>query len=211
MKKLHIFIGGKHTKWWKNIKTFVFNGKEYKMFCHRVNCGWPPFRMTERSVELSLSDEWLEARDNVIEIGAATPYYWPHRVRDIVDPADTHKLVNIKKTLFDVDLTGKNVLSISTLEHIGSGEYGLEKQPQAAFLALEKIVKESQHAFITIPAGYNPALDDYVLKRPQKDIKVFFLARGKGKTDNDWRQAVELVGHQRQYGDTANGLIVITK
>jgi len=211
MKDRYIFFGGKYINWMKNIKTFTFNGKKYKLFCHTYNCGWPPYRMTERSVELAIADKWLENNKNVIEIGAVTPYYWPHRIKDIVDPTDTHKLINIKKTLCDINLTGKNILSLSTIEHIGNREYGLEKEPELALQAFEKIIKESKHSLITIPVGYNLTLDAYIFNRSKNDINIFYLARGNGRRDNDWKQVAKFTKHQLLYGIAANGLIVITK
>ena len=86
----------KSLNWVNHNITFNFLGRVYKLFCHTHNCGWPPFRMTERSVELALADEWLTTKDNVIEIGAVTPYYWPKRISNVVDPTDSHELVNIK-------------------------------------------------------------------------------------------------------------------
>ena len=79
--------------------------------------------MTERSVELALADRWLDAADPdlVREVGAVTPYYWPRSVRTVIDPYDPNPLVTVRKSLFDADLTGVPVLSILTLEHIGTG------------------------------------------------------------------------------------------
>lgn len=113
--------------WWESQPTFEFAGKVFKLFVSNHNCGWPPARMTERAVELALADRWLETVDatRVIEIGAVTPYYWPRRVPHVVDPYDPHPYVTTRASLFDVDLSAGPVLSISTFEHIGIGDYGL--------------------------------------------------------------------------------------
>ena len=149
--------------WWESQPTFEFAGKVFKLFVSNHNCGWPPARMTERAVELPLADRWLESVDaaRVIEIGAVTPYYWPRRVPQVVDPYDPHPLVTTRASLFDVDLSAGPVLSISTLEHVGIGDYGLPVDHSLAEKAFRKVFKESQSFLITVPVGYNETMDRF--------------------------------------------------
>ena len=168
--------------------------------------------MTERSVELSIANDWLATKDDVIEIGAVTPYYWPKRIKDIVDPTDGHDLVNINATLFDVSLKNKNVLCLSVLEHIGAGDYGLDSSPGTSIGALEIILMRSKSALITVPVGYNKQLDNYIFKRISKKSKVYYLVRGSGEKDNNWKQVNMLRKNELEYGPQwANSLIVIIK
>jgi len=168
--------------------------------------------MTERSVELSIADEWITTKENVIEIGAVTPYYWPKRINNIVDPTDNHKLVNIKASLFDVFLKDRNVLCLSVLEHIGVGDYGIDSSPGLSIGALEIILMQSKSALITIPVGYNKQLDNYIFKRIAKDSKVYYLVRGCGEKDNNWKQVNMLKNNELEYGPVwANSLIIIKK
>lgn len=175
-----------------------------------MNCGWPPFRMTERSVELSIADEWINNHSDIIEIGAVTPYYWPGRIKNIVDPSDEHVLVNHRKSLFDVELSDKSVLSISTLEHVGKAEYGLKEERHLAVSAFEKITSEAKDFLITIPVGWNKYLDNYIIPlKDTKDYEIFFLCRDRGSKANNWKQFEKLSGGQLSYGDYANSLIII--
>lgn len=81
--------------------------------------------MTERCLEIAIAKIWLKKNaKNIIEIGAVTLYYFKI-IHDVCDPADSHQNVNLKTSMFDIDLVGKNVLSISTIEHIGIGDYGV--------------------------------------------------------------------------------------
>ncbi len=187
---------------WKDANKFVFNGKAYTLFTHNMNCGWPPFRMTERSVELSIADEWIDDHDDIFEIGAVTPYYWPGRISNIVDPTDKHALVNIRKCLFEVDVSGRNVLSISTIEHVGQTEYGLKKDKYLAISALERLTSQANDFLITIPVGWNKHLDAHLFSEDnKKNFKQFYLSRGLGCIDNEWVQYDRLSGHQRVYGN----------
>ncbi|MBW2410704.1 MAG: hypothetical protein JRF72_12965 [Deltaproteobacteria bacterium] len=168
--------------------------------------------MTERSVELALADEWLTIKDNVVEIGAVTPYYWPNRIKDIIDPTDSHELVNIKASLFDVSLKERDVLCLSVLEHIGTGDYGQNFSPGLSIGALEIILMQSKSALITVPAGYNKQFEDYIFKRIYKDSKVYYLVRDKGEKDNNWKQVNMLKESELEYGPLwANSLIIIMK
>lgn len=203
-------------QWWKNRPEFTFNGKTHRLFCHAHNCGWPTARMTDRSAELSLADAWLSSVSGpVIEIGAVTPYYWPHRVDRIVDPADTHQLVTDHASLFDVDTTGMNVLSISTLEHIGSGEYGLPKEADGPTRALRHITERCANYFITVPYGFHPDVDQNIFGN-SPPLPTRYLVRSPDA--NDWREcsaAEARVPIFSRFGETqrswSNALAIMTR
>src|SRR5207302_4803526 len=113
--------------------------------------------------------------ENVTEIGAVTPYYWPRRVGDIVDPTDTHPLVNRREGIETIDLMGRCVLSISTFEHVGRGDYGFKADPPAAGRALDKLFQQSPRFLVTFAAGYNSWLDENILART--DVEARLLVR----------------------------------
>ena len=189
--------------WFIRAHVFEFDGKKHDLFVHQHNCGWPPGRMTERSVELALADHWLDdpAHADVLEIGAVTPYYWPKRVKTVVDPGDDHPLVTAKTSMMDLNLTGRRVLAISTLEHVGNGEYGLPPLPLEVISAFEKLFREAEAFLVTVPMGYNPTLDAY-LERGEgipSDVSLKYLVRSP-KGGNDWREAERPSKEQARYG-----------
>jgi hypothetical protein len=202
---------------------FSFNGRIYPLFAHRFNCGWPPRRMTERSVELALADAWLQQIErraepqDVWEIGAVTPYYWPKRVPNVVDPYDSHPFANIRQSLFDISLTGRSVLSISTFEHIGVAEYGQQERPGLAIAAIEKLFLEASSFMVTVPIGYNQSLDDFLFSGVAQPAEIGFLMRpARG---NSWRQVGSLEASKATYGPRAydnpagwaNGLVILER
>jgi hypothetical protein len=147
---------------WKNKSFFNYQNEKLNYFFHQYNCGYPPFKCTERIVELSIADCWLNKVDDVVhEIGCVTSYYWPKRVEHIIDPFDSHPLNLNKKDMFDVDLHNKNVLSISTIEHIGLNQYD-QNSNFTACDAFQKIYTESSSCLVTFPLGYNKLLDNYI-------------------------------------------------
>lgn len=190
-------------------KFFVFEGKRYPLYEHSFNCGYSETRMTERSVEIALATAYLESvQGDVVEVGAVTPYYFTeNKIVEIIDPTDQHDRVNTRKSLFECDLRGKNVLSISTVEHIGTHDYGMSEEKNVID-AIEKITYEADSCFITAPLGYNKVLDDWIRNHKDNSL-VRILKRG---INNNW---IEMDLHD--YRDIAytslwaSGLVVIKK
>lgn len=195
-------------------KTFFYNGKELNLFENIYNCGYAYTRMTERSIELSLAEEWLKKIEGeVTEVGAVTPYYPLHygkKVKHIVDPTDEHGGVDIRTSVFDCDLSDKNVLSISTVEHIGTGDYNYSDSHTPAD-AINKIVSEAKTCMITAPIGYNSVLDDWIPTGiNEKRVNIKLLKRG---CNNHWEETgiEEISNIEYIYGSGANGIIIIEK
>jgi hypothetical protein len=204
--------------WRHQVPTFEFHGRTVSCFCHTYNCGYPPGRMTERAVELALADLWLSRRSptDVTEIGAVTPYYWPGRVVDIVDPFDPHAAVTDRRSLFARGFAGWDVLSISTLEHIGFEDYGPSEKHETVAGALAKLFSEPRSILVTLPFGFNPKADEALINATvPKDGRRTFLVRSPD--DNDWREAAWPSAGTVRYGGAsldsrwANGLAVFER
>ena len=189
--------------------TFEYRGQNILLYEHPYNCGYFDGRMTERSVELALAKEWLEnCNGNVAEVGAVTPYYfYSDKISDVIDPTDQHIRVNCKNSIFDVSLRGKNVLSISTVEHIGLNEYGLTENMNVID-AIEKILNEAESYLITAPLGYNHVLDNWV--RDNRDNPIIrIMKRG---INNHWIEISTYDFEEINYGPMwAYGLLIIEK
>lgn len=194
-----------------NHTSFVYRGDKYTLFENPYNCFSHEMRMSERGVELALMKRYLrDISDTVTEVGAVSPYYFDdEKITEIVDPADEHWKVTNHKSIFEMDLNMKNVMSISTIEHIGTGDYGLEKG-ESAVDALEKIMRESKSYLVTFPYGYNSELDRWVLDNHDLEC-VRILSRGLG---NDWGECKIANNLPYKYVDApiyAFGLVVVEK
>ena len=192
--------------------TFDFCGFRLPLFPHYHNCGHPPGVMSERSVELSLANVFLDtvSRDTTVEIGAVTPYYWPFRVKNICDPVDTHIRVNIKASFLDVNFDQCSVLSLSTFEHIGQKDYGLPDDSSMNKQAFEKLFVESPRFLITVPGGYNAEMDKYLfaLNCQEQGVEINHLVRVQ---ENNWVQSFDAKIEDLKFSYGAYNLIVISR
>lgn len=186
---------------------FTLKGRKYSLFQHSYNCGYSQTRMTERSVELALAQKYADECDgDITEIGAVTPYYfYSDRITEIIDPTDIHRRV-MPKSMFACDLKGKNVLSISTVEHIGTSDFGMHES-ENAIDAINKILTEANSCLITAPLGYNSLLDQWVMEHYKNDM-VSILRRS---VNNHWEEIEELTRPVEYTALWANGLVVIRK
>ena len=131
----------------------------------------------ERAVEIPLGFKFLEIFDyNLIEVGAVMPYYMNTIPKNYkcLDPVD--KKATIKEYAEKFDFRDKTVLSISTIEHIGMGQYGLQKGGPTSYEVFNKIYNECKYCLISWPIGFNKELDNY-FKKELQNFNYFFYNR----------------------------------
>ena len=128
----------------------------------------------ERVVELRIAINWYEKlieqgkKDSILEVGNVLQFYGhvEHKCIDLYaeypDISAGGEVENVDAR--EVDYTGKDVMSVSTIEHIDlAGEYEVkEGDGSGAITVLDKIVNESDSYFITWGPNANKKLDDYV-------------------------------------------------
>lgn len=165
-----------------NSSHFVFKNKEIEYATKYIK---HYLQKTERLVELPLAKLFLETyghREDLIEIGCVTPYYFDvyHNIYDLQDKHPKNQKLNAKF----VDTKNKYVLSISTIEHFNISGYNISSDN---FLDpaewLTKTISNSLGFFITFPMGFNSILDDFILK---SSITTSFLSRSGNS--NTWIQ-----------------------
>jgi hypothetical protein len=193
------------------MKQFKINDVSLPYAREAFNEAWK----NERSVEVSLGRWFLNKfNGNVLEVGAVMPYYG-HIEHEIIDLADEHPKSR-KINALDFNYDGRNVLSISTLEHMHMKEYSNGSDQDGAD-CLKKIVARASNYLITFPTEYNRGLID-LLKRSQ-DIPRLIMKRINWKNEyvkhynsND----LEIpFGHSDRpipvgYFNNANGVCVVT-
>ena len=170
----------------------------------------------ERAVEVPLGFWFLEKfNHNVLEVGCVLPYYLKDPAHKIIDLTDVHPR-NIKANALDWDYKNKNVLCISTIEHLQKKEYD-NGSDQDAIKLFELITNNADNWLITFPPTYHPILDTYI--RSQKDIQRIFLQRINW--ENEWVTSVNENGWDVLFGhrdgrasdgvfNNANIIVVVT-
>ena len=113
----------------------------------------------------------------------------------------------IRMDASDIDYTGKNVLSISTIEHVGNGDYGFPKEPHKAIEILKKMVNDSKNHLISFPVGANRELEEDIIK---EGINYFIIERSPVNT---WHQVISKDFKQYRYNYpqyAGNAIAVVT-
>jgi len=127
----------------------------------------------ERMLEVPLAEWFRQKYPDLVEVGAVTPYYF-NTSHIVFDPLDEKG--SSKTGAECLDYTNKTLLSISTIEHIGRGDY---KQPVIDGLALEVLKKmmRAKTYLITFACSYKQDLDlfaedaiKYVIKLKRVDL-----------------------------------------
>lgn len=119
----------------------------------------------ERSIEVPLGKWFLNKFGNEsMEIGCVMPYYGLEN-HNIYDLCDTHPK-NKKENALNLEYYNKNVLSLSTIEHLQKAEYNNGSNEDALRL-LVKIIEDSDHFLITFPTTYHPLLDKFLMYHPE--------------------------------------------
>ena len=167
----------------------------------------------ERTVEVPLGIHALQLlrQDSlpIYELGAVLPYYIGeaahHTIVDYYDPWRTC----IKQDVSTLDFSGKNVLSISTIEHIGTPDYGNKNlNDKLAFEVMNKIYQQSIKYFVTFPLGLHMQLQTSIL---QSDIPRFVMKRLNAQ--NEWLLLDNSNDFSFQYDrpfNNANAICVLT-
>ena len=121
--------------------------------------------INERCIELALGLRYMEkvGNDNFTEVGCVMPFYGycEHPIIDLFEkdhPAGDVQNVDAE----ECDFTGRDVLCLSTLEHIGKDDYeNPEIDPQKAARILDKITNEANSFFLTWGTRYHNELDEH--------------------------------------------------
>ena len=162
---------------------FEFWDERHRYFVHRYNETW----RNERAVELPLAIERLRAaRGEVLEVGNVLAHY----IRVTHARVDKYERgPGISNTdVVDIEAAPRYslIISISTLEHVGFDED--PKDPtkfQRALVRLVACLAPGGELFVTLPMGYNPAVDALVMEEIGDPFDQVLLLK-RLSADNRW-------------------------
>jgi hypothetical protein len=162
MTELQFIVNNSSRKQDYKMNGFKFRGIDLPYYT--ITTTLPGTVNNERKAEIPLLKHFFDRfykDEDFMEVGAVSNhyFYWtPDNQRKIYDA--TERFV-IKALAEDLTYTNMKVLSISTIEHIGTGEYNLAANPYRCITVLNKML-EAKVFLITFPIGANPLLDTYV-------------------------------------------------
>lgn len=193
------------------VPTFEFRGKHYKYFYHRYNRTW----LNERMVEVPLAADLIRrySGKRVLEVGNVLAHYFP-RVHDALDKYEKGAgVINEDAATFRPAAKYDLIVSISTLEHVGYDEE--EKDEKKIITAIKNLrdncLKDGGLFFVTMPLGYNPAVDRFLAEKVLPLGEIAFLKRTSAK--DRWREAGYGEVKNAKYGspyEAANAILIGT-
>jgi hypothetical protein len=191
-------------------RTFTVDGREVPYFLHAYNTTW----RNERGVEIALALEALRRRPGrLLEVGNVLGHYLPAE-HDVVDKYELGPGVqNVDVLAFEPAHDYDLIVAISTLEHVGLDEDDIDPEKPAKTLErLSGFLAPAGELFVTVPLGYNPALDGALLAGELELDEVWYFKRVSAR--NDWVQAAaaDVVG--AEYGrpfEKANAIAIGTR
>jgi hypothetical protein len=161
---------------------FTFGGKDFWYEHNDYNST----SQNERTVEVPLGRAFLRHYDHVVEVGAVMPYYGAidHVTIDLFDSW----IGCVRADAETKNYHGQNVLSISTVEHLGAPEwsYGeIVRDDSKPVRFLDKLINSADHYLVTWALGQHKQLDIWAMRI----CKLYYLKRVNQA--NEWRE----VGH----------------
>jgi hypothetical protein len=163
--------------------AFTFAGRSYEYLAHPHNFTW----MHERAVEVPIAAAELRGTEGrVLEVGHVLGHYG-FAGHDVVDKYERAPGVRNADVLeLEPGTPYEKIVSVSTLEHVGVDDE--QHDPERAVGAigrLRALLAPGGRLFVTVPAGYNPALDAALREDPPFDEVRAMVRVGAGMR---WRE-----------------------
>lgn len=185
---------------------FTLDNKTYNYYISKGNAV-----VDERSVELPIAWNFIEPGRDLLEIGNVLNIHLDKGYTHIVVDKYEQGLGIVNQDIVDYNPKKKfdMIISLSTIEHIGFDEE--IKDPKKVKAAMDKILsllKPDGKLLITMPMGYNPAVDKYV-----KTTKLRRSFMVKSSMFNDWQQSTEEEARLRPYNSKFkrdNAIVILT-
>ena len=175
---------------------FAFKGRTYRFLVAEYNQTW----CNERQVELPVALQALRraAGPRILEVGNVLTHYSRIRHR-VVDKYEKHPAARNEDFLEHAEGPYDLIVSVSTFEHIGWDEpdHDATKFVTALHHA-RQLLAPGGRLLVTVPLGYNPAVDAFV-QQPAPGFTAGFLRR-TGPGPGQWEEASTVRPSNHPYG-----------
>ncbi len=188
-------------------RTFTFEGQKLRYLYHKYNTTW----INERAIEVPIAVSFVRKYSSqaILEIGNTINHYFPFP-HDVVDKYEKAAgVLNEDVVDFRPHKRYGLIISISTLEHVGFDEE--PRAPGKILLAFENLMGNclapSGNIVVTLPIGYNPAVDQLLEQRKISFTEEYFFRRLA--TDNEWYQVTGAEAFATKRGQAIPGVASI--
>ncbi len=189
-------------------KHFDYNESRLEYFQHPKNLVWT----NERSIEIPIIMDYIKKSpaQNILEVGAVLPHYFPQFKHDVVDKFERGKnFINEDILSFKPKEKYDLIVSISTLEHVGF-EDDL-KDSKGILKALNNLkvncLAEKGKMVITLPLGYNKDVDGHLFNQRLGFSQEYYFKRKN--IFNTWVEIVREEAKEIKFdGFSAKGIVI---
>ena len=190
--------------------TFRFGGVTHRYFCHLYNATWRNERAVEMPIVLDYMKEYRSRHGGtVLEVGNVLSHYYKHYFT-VLDKYEVGEgIINEDAAAYTPSRKFNLILSISSLEHVGWDEDtpAPRKLLEAIDNLKENCLTSGGKLLATMPVGYNPYLDDLLLKDKLPFESIRCMRRSSHKS-RKWKevkwnpQIVHEAENREGYGTT---------
>lgn len=189
-----------------------YGDMKFDYFDHQYN----RTRENERRVEIPIASFWLSAAPILgrVEVGCVMPHY-ENVTHTVIDLYEDFNGIPLRIAAKDYDYKGKNVLCVSTIEHV---EHDVNYcsltgfNPQAAPELLNRIYDDCNSCLFTWPSGVHPELDKFIYSKFDLwDVKLLLRADEDGNWVQVWDKELILKTKYANPFPSGNLLIVLEK
>ena len=190
-------------------KTFIFDGVTLNYFYHKYNVTYENERIIVIPIILYLIKKY--GINTYTELGNVLSYY-KLQSKSIIDKYDNSKdIIKEDITYYKPISKFKNIISISTLEHIGwdESERNYCKITPTFINIFNNVLDKNGYFIFSFPIGYNPYLDSYLNNNLEKFIEIYSFIRIN--KSNEWRNVKYDKTRNSKFGTpfkNANELII---
>lgn len=182
--------------------SFQFQGCSHRYYVHNYTTTW----RNERAVEIPLALAFLAEHGGrgLLEVGNVTRHFDKSTGHTVVDRYDVRRgVISEDIEIFRPAEPFDGLLSISTLEHVGWDDKPRDEGKIERVLGrLHELVRDPDAVLVTMPTGYNEALDEMVCEGRMPFAVEGFLARA---ADGTWREVGRDEALRHRYDEPFRG------
>lgn len=177
-------------------RTFRYRDQTYEYLRHPYNKA----SQNSRAIEVPIAMGYVrdEAYARILEVGNVLRHYYPDLGHNVIDYQEAG-CINADVMQWTPRKSYDLVVSISTIEHIGFGEFERMGQytPEEIMTHLRSFLSPGGTLLVTVPIGYNPDIDAAL--EANSLGPTFYMCKQSGE-GNVWAACDKVQAFDCEYG-----------